>query len=445
MRRPIDAVIGAEFDKAWESAQLRAVDQHLTLSVRLATPMLGGGVKAGQIDETCPISGKGIRGQLRFWWRTVSAAVPRSVEQMALWEETLFGSARSPSPFDVVVSDVRTLGKRAAPPSFGLEGLGGALYALFAARQGVPALWKEGLQFSLSVRYPNAQQFDDRRRSENESRARQGLDPLPGSLHEVRSELETALWAWLNFGGLGSRTRRGLGAVWVDGPNADRFSLLEDGTLRHTIAANIYVGPPAAVLEAWNGALDQYRKFRQHRSRPRGRSLWPEPDSIRRITGCHAPAHPPVSASGPNAFPRATLGLPIIFWFKGSPDDPRPTGLADRNREPVNSSLVPFVLDADGETVRGNRMASPIVTRPLRIGGAWCQGIVVLDRPDRNALRAHLDAHGMDATGRPGATPYDVPCSQIADPLIPALHGKDDAVSAFVESITADGFTELPR
>jgi CRISPR-associated protein Cmr1 len=37
--------------------------------ISLVTPLFGGGVVAGMPDESVPIRGTSIRGQLQFWWR----------------------------------------------------------------------------------------------------------------------------------------------------------------------------------------------------------------------------------------------------------------------------------------------------------------------------------------------------------------------------------------
>src|SRR5439155_10751241 len=43
-------------------------------SIRLITPLFGGGVEAGEPDASLPIRGTSIRGQLQFWWRATRGA-----------------------------------------------------------------------------------------------------------------------------------------------------------------------------------------------------------------------------------------------------------------------------------------------------------------------------------------------------------------------------------
>lgn len=112
-----------------------------------------------------------------------------------------------------------------------------------------------------------------------------------------------------------------------------------------------------------------YRDFRQKpgiarnessESKRPGRSRWPEPDSIRRITGQHAWNHSPTHAVQ-RGFPRADLGLPIIFHFKdrGDPADATLHGPADG-------------LD---------RFASPVITKAEAVDDGYRPLVLVLNAP----------------------------------------------------------------
>ncbi len=55
--------------------QARASNQVISdYQISLITPYFGGGVEAGAPDETLPIRGISIRGQLQFWWRATLGA-----------------------------------------------------------------------------------------------------------------------------------------------------------------------------------------------------------------------------------------------------------------------------------------------------------------------------------------------------------------------------------
>src|SRR5437764_717146 len=66
-----------------------------TYAVEVITPLVGGGVEAGRIDERFPIRATAIRGHLRHWWRLT---IGRSLGA-GMWrrEEEIFGSTEFPS------------------------------------------------------------------------------------------------------------------------------------------------------------------------------------------------------------------------------------------------------------------------------------------------------------------------------------------------------------
>src|SRR4051794_14646648 len=80
------------------------------VALELVTPMLGGGPAPRHVDRLTPISGKGIRGQLRFWWRFMCApelenptGLP-ATELMAIRESEVFGGQELGSPFDLTIA-----------------------------------------------------------------------------------------------------------------------------------------------------------------------------------------------------------------------------------------------------------------------------------------------------------------------------------------------------
>lgn len=86
-----------------------------------------------------------------------------------------------------------------------------------------------------------------------------------------------------------------------------------------------------------------------------GRSYWPEPDSIRRITGKSAPQHQPEHQAGVY-FPRADLGLPIIHDIRGG-------------GEPGKISVEPAA---------STRMASPVIVKPLMLNNGQALPLIML-------------------------------------------------------------------
>jgi CRISPR-associated protein Cmr1 len=490
-----------------------AVEQHrvkheldVRIDSRLITPQFGGGFDAGENDPLRPISPKGIRGQLRFWWRVVMASGLLNptglspVDLMSLREAEIFGSTELPSPFDVSVAgpgvgipEVRRFNDH---PPYGFRGRGSPeAYALFPAIEGEKQdLLREGLVFQLVIHWCDAVAFARRagteaKRRDDHNHEQTSERPWPEpwkDLREVRQHVDAALWAWLNFGGVGARTRRGLGAVATDDA---RFSLVgSGGRFRHVIPImTIFLGPSVSIanaeMVAWGESLKLYQGFRQNfrggrhpkRLTPSvpGRSFWPEPDSLRDITGCAlrrsgaagtAPAVPseidthdhstPIVPPGAiPGFPRALLGLPIIFHFSDGPGrdgfgrDRPPV----RSKDPATAQLVPAVLDAHGQHAAGERMASPVITRPMKVQGRWCPAVIILRASHLNGLEAHLTVRGVDTAGREEPKDRPIPHDQIVnsqwatitDPRWP-LAGQQDALSALESYLTKKGFHIFP-
>ncbi|WP_437834962.1 type III-B CRISPR module RAMP protein Cmr1 [Sorangium sp. So ce1153] len=334
------------------------------------TPVFGGGVKVeGQhkrADPVTPVRAASIRGQLRFWWRACNPRGCRGVEELRAAEDKVFGSTAEPSRLTVEVVEQPAnyapmevlAGKFDAAP--GMEEIAyGAFPLRVEARSGAGGTHGVLHRFSgpwqVRLRYPSG----------------------------AHDDMAAALWAFAHLGGLGGRTRRGFGAVVEVHPATASKSSIEDGWASHVRGLQV----PWPHLPAWREAaralvvrrephwqnglaaqkflLGKLRALRQGGlgrrgggTRKAGRSFWPEPDEIRRLTGRAHPAHRPEHPV--HAFPRAAFGLPIIFQFKGEQDG-----------EPAPTTLVP----------RGHtRWASPLVLRPHR-GPAGIEAIALVLEP----------------------------------------------------------------
>lgn len=346
-------------------------------SFKVITPILGGSAESRQVNTQRPIREPSIRGCLRFWWRATRGAQYHSDEELFKAEAALFGSTTEPSPFDVLVEI--TASGRTSPcatysdsltPRFSKDHPPYALFPFQGETKGrkvvrPPDHGLYGVSFTLTLV------------------AKKRTD-----LSELRRELCAALWAWSTFGGYGSRTRRGCGSLSCDGfLPADAASLRAMAKKRLAEAqggvscavlqgARVVIGGPVDdSLWAWRQAVEAYRQLRQgdglgRNPRPKpsasvkadkrpGRSRWPEPDAIRRAAGRHAPSHCPVL---PDGFPRADLGLPIVFHFK-DPGDPGDSVLQ---------------LGKEGRT----RMASPVITKAMALAnGQFAPMVAVLKAP----------------------------------------------------------------
>ncbi len=332
--------------------------------ISLLTPLFGGGWKAGEADPGMPFRATAIRGQLQFWWRATVGANCENAEELWQKHAETWGCTGKASPVKIMVENVQAgtpkpcgkytssePGKWGFVPDNSLE-QPGIKYAFFPfvgkppdrgenTPQVEPAAFLPDGSFTLRVICP------------------------PAMLNDVR----TAVRTWVNFGGLGARTRRGCGSIYCK--DLAPASAAEAASLLKALLPNppkaprewpTLRGPPLAGKEApplvaWDSAMAALHKFRQGRNFARnpgrngrpGRSRWPEPETIRQIAENRSAEHSLMENIPQDAFPRAELGLPIIFHFKDR-----------RSGDPADTELYPYV----NETKR-DRMASPLIIKAL--------------------------------------------------------------------------------
>ena len=407
--------------------------ERLIVDLVTTTPIFGGGVEAGRLDDQVPIRVPSIRGHLRFWWRAMQPAGTEP-DAMRAAERTLFGGAAgeegAASNVIVTVAAVQPSGIDELNPSFNsADG-----YALFPARgeRGQPAKlrWKPGLTFTLTIDAPMA------------------------DVAAVRQ----ALLAWILFGGYGGRTRRGLGSLacasessrseWLPAAanaaaiqkllGCDAFanpSGIPAGNTPRLAGATLSAGPPVSSgVSAWTSALGMLRTFRQgervarDQGRPNrpGRSRWPEADKARRLVGretAHEPRHNAIPA-----WPRAAFGLPIVARFQQKNHDQRPYPVS----EPTSFDVL--WRDATGE--RRDRLASPLILKPLALSnGNFAPIALWLDRafPEGDVIAKITDRSGRgpileDTT----AAPFDRIIADGDSPLFEPLIGHASVRDAFL-------------
>ena len=365
--------------------------------IQLATPLFGGGVTAGEPDATFPIRGTSIRGQLQFWWRATRGAIYATSEDLFNRHRLIWGTTDQASLVEIALTSVKSSSPRMSAQferdSRARRGEGGSRlewerpfrgtalpYALFPFQgqpstnpeiphEKLPANFIEDCHFTLRVQFPA----------------------------ELSADVETAVWAWVNFGGMGSRTRRGCGSLWgreVDAngvvvkelaPSSasadDLKTWFQQGCTGGSNPLRDWPTLPTAVLctrdtkvpiDAWNQAIELLQRFRQginlgrnpgqQPNRP-GRSRWPEPETIRTVL--HDPRrgwkHGRLDHIPNDAFPRAEFGLPIGFHFQG-------------NGDPPETVLYP-AAQADGS--KRERMASPLILKPLALSNGKAISMIV--------------------------------------------------------------------
>lgn len=342
---------------------------------RFLTPVFGGGVRVDghfkPADPRTPVRVPSIRGQLRFWWRACNPARCTSSEDLARRETAIFGSTTQPSRLGIVVvaeprpaSDFPVLKGRFDA----VDNRVGLAYGAFPlrAKEGEHGVLHEHPgDWSVLFTYPE----------------------------DLRSDVEAALWAWAHFGGLGGRTRRGFGAIAEIGRSQGKTLSIEAGYAEYVSGVNapwsrlpkparLAIGRRRATgVEAQEYLLSALRRLRQGeigrkgtaddvRGNHPGRSYWPEPDTIRKLTGARSPSHArPVTAV--DAFPRAVFGMPIIFEFKGR-----------KEGDPPKTMLLPRAAG-----VTKSRLASPLILRPHRaVDGSIEPLALVLAHPEPAGL-----------------------------------------------------------
>ncbi|HEY5891841.1 MAG TPA: type III-B CRISPR module RAMP protein Cmr1 [Chthoniobacterales bacterium] len=415
--------------------------QTLSLDIQVITPLFGGGATPGECDPVTLIRGTTIRGHLRFWWRATVGAQFATWQELAEAEEKLWGSASNPSQISIV-STVTDAGKKQRcatfPPdkSFARFEPGFPAYALFPFQgkkkngriEEEPALACTGVKFRLDLTYPDTNE------------------------HEVK----VALKAWINFGGIGARTRRGCGSLLCHSfspASIEKIGTWHQGYQRELDISRklgsraskdwpiwqgqMLVGKSERNAgEAWADVIGLLRYFRQGqdfgrnpgRDRP-GRSRWPEPEAVRRSTGRRSRSHSALSQfSDLDFYPRAELGLPIVVHFKDA-----------NTGDPEDTQVVPWRENIRGEMEAGERMCSPVLLKVLAtVDGAFAPAIIALNTPGVDAVALQSTAPVSDII-----TNQAVGNSTLAHYTNSPLSGLSDSGSsleAFLKFAQNDGY-----
>jgi CRISPR-associated protein Cmr1 len=380
--------------------------------IELLTPMVGGGATASKVDSDFPIRPTAIRGHLRHWWRLVRGHSLGNV----MWrrEEEIFGSTEFPSPVTVIVSP----GPK-NPTLFPIAHISPTSthgYILFPSIDKGQDILQEGYQFNLRLSIPTPDQLRKRRRAQN--RGRKPSEQLPDDIAAIDDDVCMAVNAWLLFGGLGARTRRGCGTLRLI-----KESLPNLKDLLQWMPQDFRVYQPdrkLSHLEAWERTIELLKKFRQQMPARRGESRrkFPEAETLRRISGRRGRRNRAVLESElPSGFPRAELGLPIVFQFK---DGSGPDGM----------TALPHGLDSESKQLQ--RMASPVILKPIPVSATESiPTLIVLRRP--TGLTVDVE----------GASSQPVTGAQFAQyPNSPLAGTSGSAIEAF---INFSGFTEVTR
>ena len=403
-----------------------------TYPLRLITPLFGGGHTARKIDPLNPIRGASVRGHLHFWWRLLYGANYSTPAALYAAEESLWGSAQSPG----------RIALRVTVPPEELKAIPGRLRAAkdkeFDQKQ-YPDYALLGLKAE--------QKFDG-------AEAAVELTELLFAVHLAQApgrppltddewaQAHHAVAAWIKYGGVGARTRRGCGSIGLTEEiklpafsfdaqgqrHKSPLTLLERGTCLTKL-------PAGSAISAWSAAVAPYQKFRQlpgfarnpgSGSRP-GRSYWPEPNALRARVFPQRPWKHPAPPGAALGFPRADLGLPIVFHFHPKPGE-------------VELKEVTLQGGKPGRL----RFASPVITKAVQNeNGRYVPTILILDSPSAGYFKEPLELRSQTerfAPGKEKVTQADIDMTAADRTNTTTMNGKmvRDALMDFL--LTIEGF-----
>ena len=379
MKRRQPSVSPEQAQEQWNARS--GAGESVTVQCQLVTPMYGGGVNAGEVDKAMPVRASGIRGQLRFWWRLLYGG-DRTSKKLFEAECKLWGGIASSGAVASKIA-VRVESDPAESHLTPKGALDVPSYSLVDSG-GDPKLLKAGYSFKMLMGF-----------------SRRATD-------EQRSQVVECLRWWASFGGVGARTRRGLGAFKASCDDADLKPVLSDEV--QTLGGWIVTGRPTNDPQgAWRSAVGALESFRQGpgvgRSRKAGTganrpgaSNWPEAEAIRDLANKAKPAPKDDEEA---FFPRAAFGLPIVFQFKGE--------------KYLNDTL---------EHESHERMASPLILRPYFNGREYCPMALLLPGWQSSiSMSVKLKERNTEAQSWPSDSAERQELAKMVKPM--ASHGSD--------------------
>jgi CRISPR-associated protein Cmr1 len=125
----------------------------------------------------------------------------------------IFGSAEFRSPLITQIAKNPQI-KQFEPWDRDLvDPFGPTAYAIFPAVENKQKLLMGELHFDSQLSWDPLSRLKMRRAAQNAQLLRDRKPPLPETIEDIGPEIELALRAWVCYGGIGSRTRRGCGAI----------------------------------------------------------------------------------------------------------------------------------------------------------------------------------------------------------------------------------------
>ncbi len=410
-----------------------------TRRYKLITPLYGGGVTTAEADPVTVIRGTEVRGHLRFWWRATRIGKFKSVQEMKKEEDRVWGSTKYASEIAISVV-VNSREKIIYEPAFQV------VFERDKKRT------KPSIYIAPYAAFSLLPDKDEQRRvgwkSENIAVEIQFLLYLQFPKKYIE-DIEAAFWAWETFGGIGARVRRGFGALQclnIDDRKiipTNKYKIeqyIKSGLGKYVIAADKFpkgvpylhhnlrfkvVPTKGDGVAAWKQIIRLFQEFRQEKARygnEYGLSQWPEANEIRILFG-----KPPNLPEGVNEdilvhkFPRAKLGLPILFHMPHDASIPDTVTLQGKK------------LDDDRWL---NRLASPLILRPLACedGAVGLAAILEWEEMDPDD-EPYTPPGGLKLKDAPGDPQVYSDIEQKEANKIPPLNGEPDILQAFLNFI----------
>lgn len=405
-----------------------------TREYELITPLFGGGAITKKADEISVIRATEIRGHLRFWWRaTRGGQFNGDLVEMKKYEDAIFGSTDKHSALQIEVVLEEDYEKRnklikdskdtwikikkvtdrtgkVFPKPDPDKQMKDFQYVAFPLQPNEKEKqdfdWRSevsvGVKFTVTFTYPEKFRIYKKNRK-GEIIKDSNRKPIIEKEYKSFSEIQSAFWAWENFGGIGARTRRGFGALKlckhrIDGISQTVESFTSKEQMQKQAENVIYDGKvPKSVphltknfrffitnenrneREVWKNLVNEYKTFRQQRIGT-GRSKWNEPEVIRNLTGQRLTTSKPEDSHPPKKpdfekFPRAEFGLPIVFQFYYEDTwKKRRVRSDDKNVDPRKTILK--VSDLPNQ--KRERFSSPLILRPLACQNGNFVGIALI-------------------------------------------------------------------
>lgn len=386
-----------------------------TLQLRTITPMFGGSATPREVDSANPVRAASVRGHLRFWWRAVAGGQYKTPQELFEAEEKIWGSSKA---YGKVA--LRVIKQEAGPmvkPSELVPDKGTA---------------KTGPMERYFLHPFNPNKAEGLAEASGLKWVEFTLELTPSLSEAEKEHLRRAIRAWIAFGGIGARTRRGLGALealtdlqnwlpaspqklreWFQGhaKEAPLHTLLTGAVIRLGSACKPSNTDPYKGHKAWRELGSFWARFRKGHfvvDPQTGKAMAYTP-----MAGGKWRDHQTLRALSPHqkqiALAKPYLGLPIVYQRLG------------------NS----FSGTLEALHPQGRRMASPVTLKPMAFAdGSIRPAVVVLRTPAPESIRIgqqELELH--------------LPAQ---DPVLQALQAQD-ALEAVIRAAHIQGFTEEVR